>query len=144
MPSMKYQVLGLIAALTAGMASAQTNSAPFAFKSADTNSDGRVNKAEFDRQVKNDTFTQLDKDKDGAVSLEEWKAYDKSPSAREHFEAMDVNHDRRVSLPEFSDAAEWKSGLKDSFTALDRDRDGHLAPDEVTGRPMFQIFSVHF
>lgn len=144
MPSMTFPVLGLIAVLTAGVVSAQTNSTPFAFQGADTNNDGRVSKAEFDRQVKKDTFERLDKNKDRAVSPEEWKAYDTSPSAGKHFEAMDENRDGRISFPEFSDAADWKTGLNDSFTTLDRDRDGNLAPDEVTGRPMFQIFSVNF
>lgn len=144
MPSMTCQVLGLIVALAAGAACAQTNSAPFAFKSADTNNDGKVGKAEFDLQVKKDTFTRLDTNKDNEVSPEEWKAYDKSASADRHFEAMDANRNGRITFPEFSDASEWKGGLQDSFSTLDKNRDGSLAPDEVTGRPMFQIFSVNF
>ena len=151
MQSMQLSVLGLglAAVLAATMAQAQTNTAPIntssaAFKSADTNLDGRVSRAEFDRQIKKDTFEQLDTDKDGAVSLEEWKAVDKSPEAEKHFAAMDKDRSGRISYPEFTNTADWKSALQGSFESLDRDRDSHLASDELTGRPMFRLLSVNF
>ena len=123
---------------------AQTNAASAIFQSADTNSDGRVNQAEFAGHIKKSTFEKLDANKDGVVTLEEWKAMDHSPEAEKHFAAMDKDRNGRLSYPEFSDAVDWNSRLNDSFKSLDRDRDSNLAPDELTGRPMFRLLSVDF
>lgn len=125
-------------------ARAQTNATLAVFKSADTNSDGRVSQTEFAGHIKKSTFDKLDANKDGMISLEEWKTVDLSPEAEKHFAAMDKDRNGRISYPEFSDAADWKSALNDSFKSLDRDRDSHLAPDELTGRPMFRLLSVDF
>ena len=125
-------------------ARAPTNAALSVFQSADTNSDGRVSQAEFDRHAKTSTFKRLDQDKDGMITLEEWKAVDLSPEAQKHFEAMDKDRNGSVSYQELSDTADWKSALNNSFKLLDQDRDSHLAPDELTGRPMFRLLSVDF
>ena len=146
MQSIKLPVLGLglAAILAATAAHAQTNTTSAVFRSADTNNDGRVSQAEFVRHAQTSTFERLDQDKDGMITLEEWKAVDLSPEAQKHFDAMDKDRNRRISYPEFSDTAHWKNALNDSFTLLDRDRDSHLAPDELTGRPMFRLLSVDF
>ena len=150
MQSIKLSVLGLAAVLAATAAQAQTSAVslvtapPTVFQSADTNSDGRVSQAEFDRHAKTSTFKRLDQDKDGMITLEEWKAVDLSPEAQKHFEAMDKDRNGKISSSEFSDTTHWKSTLNDSFKLLDRDRDSHLAPDELTGRPMFRLLSVDF
>ena len=123
---------------------AQTNVASAVFKGADTNCDNRVSQAEFAGHIKKSTFEKLDANKDGLITLEEWKAVDRSPEAQKHFEAMDKDRNGRISYPEFSDAVDWKSALNDSFKSLDRDRDSNLAPDELTGRPMFRLLSVDF
>ena len=128
----------------ASAACAQTNAAAAVFKSADTNSDGQVSQAEFAGHIKKSTFDKLDTNKDGTITLEEWKARDHSPEAEKHFAAMDKDRNGRLSYPEFSDTADWKSALNDSFKSLDRDRDSNLAPDELTGRPMFRLLSVNF
>lgn len=128
----------------ATVARAQTNAASAVFQSADTNLDGRVSRAEFAGHIKQATFEKLDANKDGMITPEEWKAVDHSPEAEKHFTAMDKDRNGRISYPEFSDAADWKSALNDSFKSLDRDRDSHLAPDELTGRPMFRLLSVDF
>ena len=144
MQSMKLSILGLAAALAAAAACAQTNAASAVFQSADTNGDGRVSQAEFAGHIKKSTFEKLDADKDGMITLEEWKAVDHSPEAKKHFEAMDKDRNGKISYQEFSEAADWKSALNDSFKSLDRDRDSNLAPDELTGRPMFRLLSVDF
>ena len=123
---------------------APTNAAPTFFKSADTNSDGRMSQTEFAGHIKKVTFEKLDANKDGLITLPEWKTVDLSPEAQKHFEAMDKDRNGRISYPEFSGVADWKSALNDSFKLLDRDRDSHLAPDELTGRPMFRFLSVDF
>jgi len=139
---------GLVAWVVA--AQPQTNAVPAAtaapatFQSADTNGDNQVSQAEFAGYVKKSTFEKLDTDKDGMISLEEWKAMDKSPEAQKHFDAMDKDRSGRISYPEFTNTADWKSALNDSFNSLDRDRDSHLASDELTGRPMFRLLSVNF
>lgn len=128
----------------AAAARAQTNAAAAVFQSADTNSDGRVSRAELNGYIKKSTFEKLDADKNGVITLEEWKAVDHSPEAKKHFDAMDKDRNGRISYPEFSNAPDWGSALNDSFKSLDRDRDSNLAPGELTGRPMFRLLSVDF
>jgi len=123
---------------------AQTNAMSAVFQSADTNSDGRVSQAEFAGLIKKSTFDKLDTDKDGMITLEEWKAVDHSPEAEKNFAVMDKDRNGRISYPEFSDTKDWKNALNDSFKSLDRDRDSNLAPDELSGRPMFRLLSVDF
>jgi Ca2+-binding EF-hand superfamily protein len=146
MQTVKLLTLGLgwAAILAATAARAQTNAAPDVFQSADTNNNGRVCRAEFAEYVKKSTFEKLDANQDGMISLEEWKAVDLSPKAQKNFEAMDKDQNGMISYQEFSGMADWKSALNDSFQLLDRDRDSHLAPDELTGRPMFRLLSVNF
>jgi len=151
MKSIKLSLLGLgwAAVLAATVSHAQTNAAQTnavqtVFQSADTNCDNQVSQAEFAAYIKKSTFEKLDANKDGMISLEEWQAVDLSPEARKNFETMDKDRNGRISYPEFHDAADWKSGLNDAFSSLDRDRDSHLAPDEFMGRPMFRLLSVNF
>ena len=149
MQSMKLSLLGLAAIMAATAACAQTNAAPTntdaaVFKSADTNLDGQVSRDEFSGHVKKSTFARVDSNNDGTITLAEWKAVDRTPEAENNFAAMDKNRNGRISYPEFSDTADWKSALNDSFKSLDRDRDSHLAPSEMTGRPMFKLLSVSF
>ena len=154
-PSLMMMGFGLVAWAVAAQAQTSavpiataapvpTNAAQTAFQSADTNGDNRVSQAEFSGYVKKSTFEKLDTDKDGMISLEEWKAMDKSPEAQKHFDAMDKDRNGRISYPEFTNTTDWKSALNDSFNSLDRDRDSHLASDELTGRPMFRLLSVNF
>ncbi|MFA5043953.1 MAG: EF-hand domain-containing protein [Kiritimatiellia bacterium] len=128
----------------AAAALAPTNAAAAVFRSADTNSDGWVSRAEFGGYVGKSTFEKLDANKNGAITLEEWRAVDYSPDAKMHFDALDKDRNGRISYPEFSNASDWGSALNDSFKALDRDRDSNLAPGELTGRPMFRLLSVDF
>jgi hypothetical protein len=121
-----------------------TNAPPTFFQSADTNSDGRVSQAEFAGHIKKSTFEKLDTNQDGVITLEEWKTMDHSPEAKKHFEAMDKDRNGRLSYPEFSDVVDGKRTLNDSFKSLARDHDSSLAPDELTGRPMFKLLSVDF
>jgi hypothetical protein len=146
MQSIKLSVLGmgLAAVLAATVARAQTNATPAVFQSAETNDDGRASQAGFTEYVKKATFERLDTNRDGMISMEEWKAVDHSPKAEKHFKAMDRDRNGKISYLEFSNAAVWKSALNDSFSSLDRDHDGKLAPGETTGRPMFRLLSVDF
>ena len=128
----------------AAAARAQTNAVSAFFQGADTNGDGRVSQDEFAEYTKKSTFERLDTNKDGAITLDEWKAVDHSPDVEKHFNAMDKDHNGKISYPEFLDAAEWKGALRESFTLLYRDRDNSLSPDELNGRPMFRLLSVDF
>jgi len=137
-------VLGLAVILTATAVCAQTNASSPVSKSADTNSDERMDQAEFNQYIKQLTFEKLDTNKDGMISLEEWKVVDHSPDAEKHFKAMDKDGDGKLNYQEFSNAPNWKSALKRPFTALNQDRDGNPASDESTRHPRFRLLSVDF
>ncbi len=155
MKSIKWAVLGLGVILAAAVAGAQTNAAPTnaaptgvaaagVFKSADTNSDGRVSQDEYARSAKAVAFDRLDRNMDGLITLDEWKAEDHSPKAAAHFAALDKDRNGRVSYLEFSNQVKWQSVLKDSFKSLDRDSDGNLTSDELTKHPVVPLISIGF
>ncbi len=82
---------------------------------ADTTGDGAVSLDEFRAYMKN-AFDALDKDSNGVVTWTEAEA----AIAREHFDALDKNGDGNVT------AAEMDAQAQADFAASDRDGDGAL------------------
>ncbi len=60
-------------------------------------------------------------------------------SSSSYFEAVDLDHDGRISLAEFQERMSW------AFRQMDRDGDGLLAPGEqlVPGAPALTIEEHH-
>jgi len=146
---MKYlskQILVLLFAQTAviGICSAQTNDLKNSFQSADTNRDGKITLDEFKQHAQQESFKNLDRNGDGKIDKQEWKAAVPSPQAESNFESVDKNRDHAVSFLEFSKKADKNYNYDEVFNALDRNRDGSLAPDEFNARPAFTIFSIKF
>jgi Ca2+-binding EF-hand superfamily protein len=142
---MKQILLLLFAqAVAIGICSAQTNDFKNTFQAADTNRDGKVTLDEFKQHAKQETFKNIDRNGDGKIDKQEWKAATPSPSAESNFESVDKDRDASVSFLEFSEKADKTRTYDEVFNTLDRNRDGSLAPDEYNARPAFKIFSIKF
>lgn len=124
--------------------SAQTNDLKTAFQAADTNRDGKVTLDEFKQHAKQTAFANADRDGDKKIDRQEWKTAAPSPQADGNFESVDKDRNKDVSFLEFSEAADRNYNYDEVFKALDRNRDGSLAPDEFNARPAFTIFSFKF
>jgi len=134
----------LAQAAAIGICSAQTNDLKNTFQAADTNLDGRITLDEFKQHAKQETFKNIDRNGDGKIDKQEWKAAAPSPQAESNFESVDKSRDKTVSFLEFSEKTDKNYNYDETFNALDRNRDGSLAPDEFNARPAFNIFSIKF
>ena len=115
-------IAALALVLGATRVGAQTGTAPSdlraAFKAADKNGDGRLDREEF-RQAAIDGFYFRDKERKGYLTA------DQLPEAsRAAFNAANVKHDGRLTLQE-----EVNALLKD-FDAADVNKDGSLSYEE--------------
>lgn len=94
----------------------------------DTDKDGALSRDEFIKgHVRADAyFAKLDADKDGAVSREEFLAEPAGPKRSERFKQMDSNADGRITREELD------AGRTARFDMLDVNHDGKLSADEVS------------
>jgi hypothetical protein len=90
-------------------------------------------------------FQKLDLNGDGAITLDEWKHFDASASAKEHFNALDENGDGQISLMEFLTQAPKHSERYHFFGDTDKTDGSFVSPDkDVFQNPGWHLFSFHF
>lgn len=128
----------------ASFCAAQTNDVKDAFQAADTNRDGKITLDEFKQHAQQTAFANADRNGDKKIERKEWKTAVPSPQAEGNFESVDKDRDNAVSFLEFSEKADKNYNYDEVFNALDRNRDGSLAPDEFNARPAFNILSIKF
>lgn len=117
------------------------------FKGMDENNDGFVSREEFTRDIAKNAFDELDTDKDGYVTPEEWNVMhfiEESDNKQEVFQAIDRESTKRISFPEFKDYADKYSNIEEAFMTMDKNKDGGLSPDEVTLRPLFRLITIRY
>jgi len=107
----------------------------------DTNQDGQITQEEV-AAVRAEFFANADADKDGALSLDEYKAAKERKHEKRfqgYFTKMDADNSGDLSLDEFLNAkkdrmkniADPESELKDRFTKMDTDNNGALTAEEL-------------
>lgn len=100
----------------------------FAAPKWDSNGDGRMERAEFIAMASARMVRRLDKDGDGAISLQEWKARPAAAKAtgdpERRFAKLDKNGDGKL------DASELVPTMEKRFTRMDTDKDGILTAAE--------------
>ena len=112
--------------------------------SSDRATQAKVSYPEFTRTMLADGFGKADMNGDGSISWEEWQQFDPSPDARKHFDALDADHNGKIT------SNEWKSGLEKSgvsmslFKQLDTNHDGYLSSSELNHRPVSSLFRLKF
>ena len=96
----------------------------------DTNGDGAVTAEEIEAQ-RAGKFAQFDANKDGELSPDEFNALEEDmrrERQQAHFQRMDADGNKSVSLEEFS-------GPRDKmFERFDKNKDGKLTADEMSKR----------
>ena len=102
------------------------------FTLVDRNKDGKVTGDEFYDHVKSFSFTRLDTDKDKAVSREEWDAVEDGPGSEAYFSTLDRNADGRITFKEFRSDPDDVTVIANLFRTLDTNGDGVLELSEVS------------
>ena len=98
--------------------------------SADKDHDGGVSFTEFDAYMKDAIFASFDANKDGVVTMAEWRAMNPS-GPKSNFIKADRNGNGRVSKAE-SDAKMDKDGsMMQLFKKIDKDQSGKLSEAEI-------------
>ena len=145
----KYQLLaqlaavGVVAALT-GCAGTDRKVSPPAFRTMDSNDDGKVSAVEFSQAMLQRAFEKLDLNGDQMITFDEWRQFDTSLEAWEHFRAVDENGDEQISLAEFLKLAPKHANLEGLFREMNQNADTYLSADELNRDPGLKIFSIQF
>lgn len=117
------------------------------FNEMDVNKDGKVSLEEFTANMERAAFDKLDKNKDGFITPDEWSGADfieDKEKGREIFKAIDKKAKNRISYRDFSNYADKYSNIEDAFMIQDKNKDGSLSPDEITLRPLFRLITIHY
>jgi len=90
-------------------------------------------------------FVRIDLDRNGAITWDEWRAFDPSADARRHFESLDLDRDARITPGEWSYHVHLLDLTLDLFPATVPSDDGGLSAAGVTGSGrMAQMLSIGF
>ncbi len=117
------------------------------FEKADTNKDGKVDRVELERYMKEDAYKKLDRDGDNIISGAEWNRADdvlEIEEYKESFKSIDRDKNWKISYPEFSNYLDKYSNLQDAFMALDKNGDNAIASEEIDYVPRFRLITIHF
>jgi len=147
--------------ITASVWFAQTSGAltPTQFEQMDNNQDGQLGQEEFIDGMHKIAHDQVDANNDGAIDLEEWSRYDKSPQNVEHFNKFDQDQSGNLSLIEFkgmkpqilnmSQMNGDPSDPKRLFVTMDRNNDqmvsrGEYGATRSSQAPVVRLLSFNF
>jgi Ca2+-binding EF-hand superfamily protein len=117
------------------------------FKDIDENEDGTISSEEFNKDMEEYAFENIDKNDNSLISLSEWKDIRGIEDEIKHvelFEKLDKNKDWKINFFEFSDYAEKNANLHEAFMGLDKDGSNSLSPNEITVRPLFKMITIRF
>lgn len=117
------------------------------FEQIDKNKDGTVTLEEFKENMKEYAFDKIDEDDNKRIKEEEWTSFSSVTDKENHFnlfETIDKDKNKKISFFEFSDYADRKSNLEEAFMGLDKNGNNSLSPDELTVRPLFKMFTIRF
>jgi len=142
--TLRYLVFSSLAIVLMSCAGVERSSITPVFQIVDVNGDGKIVREEFSQDMKKFAFSKFDKDGDKVITEEEWLGVDHDPEATKHFKSIDKNQDKNITFFEFADYADKASNIDKTFTTIDRNGDGNLAPNEFQARPTFKIFSIRF
>lgn len=100
------------------------------FRRADVNHDSRLDKQEFTDGVANIVMEKFDTDKNGTVSLAEWRTLEGTGNDK-GFKQRDANHDGGITLPETRQMTAKGPRFERLFEEIDANKDGAIEWSEV-------------
>ena len=122
-------------ALAAALAlvSCQTTppAAPDRFAEADTNKDGVLNGDEVSDYFANNIFTERDSNSDGRITKAEWNPEMKAAEAKT-FGEIDLDKDGAITLAEAKAHARKSGTYRNAFKEADTNKDGAVTREEAT------------
>lgn len=124
---MRFLQTALIAFATAFLAAPA-----LALPKWDANGDGKMDRTEFTAMATQRIVKKADKDGDGMISLDEWKARPAAANAKgnpdKRFARLDENGDGKL------DSGELGPMFVRGFARIDKDKDGFLTKEERKAR----------
>jgi hypothetical protein len=94
--------------------------------------DGKIRFADFNKNVAADNFEYYDKNKDGFIDKSEWAAVrGSSANANKLFAQVNVSHNGKITLAEFTNSKPLVADRKASFNALDKGHKGYLGSKDI-------------
>jgi Ca2+-binding EF-hand superfamily protein len=100
------------------------------FRRADLNHDGKLSRPEFSDGLAVLIFEKFDANKDGAVTIQEWRAVEGTGNDA-GFKKRDPNHDGKITLAEARQLVAKGPRFKWLFEEIDTNHDGSIDKAEV-------------
>jgi hypothetical protein len=100
------------------------------FRRADLNHDHKLSQKEFSEGVAILVFQKYDANKDGVVTIEEWRVVEGTGNDK-GFKKRDPNHDGKITLPEVKQLAATGPRFARLFEAIDANNDGYIKWVEI-------------
>lgn len=122
-----YLILPPVALLLGACATTSTRAN---FRRADVNHDRKLDKPEFTDGIAGIIMEKFDADKDGAVTLQEWRAVEGTKDDK-GFKQRDSNRDGKITLPEARKLAAKGPRFGRLFDELDANQDQAIEWSEV-------------
>ena len=100
------------------------------FKTADIDDDNAVTFTEFDSYMKKTVFDEIDTNRDGKVTMDEWRSVNPNDPISE-FHETDKNGDGFITRTEADAGFDREKTFQKLFEKLDSNRDGSLSRAEI-------------
>ena len=122
--NLKFSITALAALLA--LSSCSSNRL---FDQMDANGNSQITSEEYANHVRHDAFNQINTDNDTFLDSEEWRLAETTEQPT--YYGLDTDRDGKVSLIEFKNSVKDHQALKRAFGTADKNKDGWLNKEEL-------------